>query len=226
MKTEVFKYSRLRKDSAVHVSLSSSSLVKQPGIAGIPSFHFWKVPEAPHPTTNNNRLLSAVDSLIVMRSFTGAKRCLGLRGQCIAALSGRVIGPPDRGCQRPSSTNCRIASQEFWDAKKSLCFGPLAALEPQSCDVLTITYALNRRMPVGAAGVHLPGTGDLDEPVAFPMRPRKLREICTPLTFEILAGLLLASDSRISMRAARHAPESPFKRAETWVWIGRGLVGC
>jgi hypothetical protein len=31
MKTEVFKYSRLRKDSAVHVSLSSSSLVKQPG---------------------------------------------------------------------------------------------------------------------------------------------------------------------------------------------------
>jgi hypothetical protein len=45
MKTEVFKHSRLRKDSAVHVSLSSSSLVKQPGIAGIPSFHFWKVPE-------------------------------------------------------------------------------------------------------------------------------------------------------------------------------------
>ena len=44
MKTEVFKYSRLRKDSAVHVSLSSSSLVKQPGIAGIPPFHCWKVP--------------------------------------------------------------------------------------------------------------------------------------------------------------------------------------
>jgi len=43
MKTEVFKASRLRKDSAVHVSLSSSLLVKQPGIAGIPSFHFWKV---------------------------------------------------------------------------------------------------------------------------------------------------------------------------------------
>src|SRR3954452_9047496 len=30
-KTEVFKYPRPRKDSAVHVSLSSSSLVKQPG---------------------------------------------------------------------------------------------------------------------------------------------------------------------------------------------------
>ena len=67
----------------------------------------------PHPTTNNNRLLSAVKSLIVMRSLRGAKRCVGLGGQCIAALSGRVIGPPDRGCQRPSSRNCRIARKFF-----------------------------------------------------------------------------------------------------------------
>ena len=49
--------------------------------------------------------------------------------------------------------------------------GALAALEPQSCDVLTIRYALKHRMPVGVSGGHLPGTGDLDEPVAFPMRP-------------------------------------------------------
>ena len=112
MKTEVFKYSRLRKDSAVHVSLSSSSLVKQPGIAGTPPFR----PEgsrSSHPTTNNNRLLSAVESLIVMRSLRGAKRCVGLGGQCIAALSGRVIGRPDRSCQRPSSTNCRIVWKNF-----------------------------------------------------------------------------------------------------------------
>jgi len=52
-----------RKDSAVHVSLSSSLLVKQPGsedpspIAG--SFR------RTHPTTNDNRPLSAVDSLIL-----------------------------------------------------------------------------------------------------------------------------------------------------------------
>src|ERR1044072_3419375 len=45
--------------------------------------------------------------------------------------------------------------EEFCDAKKSLCFGPLAALEPHSCDVLAIRYALNRRVPVGAAGVRL-----------------------------------------------------------------------
>jgi hypothetical protein len=31
-KAEAFKYSEIRKDSAVHVSLSSSLLVKQPGI--------------------------------------------------------------------------------------------------------------------------------------------------------------------------------------------------
>jgi hypothetical protein len=37
-----------RKDSAVHVSLSSSSLVKQPGIAGTPPFHCWKAPPDPH----------------------------------------------------------------------------------------------------------------------------------------------------------------------------------
>jgi hypothetical protein len=32
LKAEAFKYSEIRKDSAVHVSLSSSSLVKQPGV--------------------------------------------------------------------------------------------------------------------------------------------------------------------------------------------------
>src|SRR4029453_10863457 len=75
--------------------------------------------------------------------------------------------------------------EEFCDAKKSLYLGALVALEPQSCDVLTIRYALNRRTPVGAAGGHLPGTGDLDEPVAFPHAAEKHRRICTSLTFEI-----------------------------------------
>jgi hypothetical protein len=60
-------------------------------------------------------------------------------------------------------------------------------------------------MPVGAAGVHLPGIGDLNEAVAFPHAAEKHREICTSLTFEIAAGLL-ALDSRISIRAARDAP--------------------
>jgi hypothetical protein len=61
-------------------------------------------------------------------------------------------------------------------------------------------------MPVGAAGVDL-GTDDLNEPVVFPHTAEKHREICTLLTFEIPADLL-AFDSRISIRAARDAPES------------------
>jgi hypothetical protein len=51
------------------------------------------------------------------------------------------------------------------------------------------------------------GTAISYEPVAFPHTAEKHREICTSLTFEIAAGLL-ASDSRISIRAARDAPES------------------
>src|SRR6202043_3350499 len=35
------------------------------------------VSEDSHSTTNNNRLLSAVNSLILVRSFTGTKTCLG-----------------------------------------------------------------------------------------------------------------------------------------------------
>ena len=65
-----------RKDSAVHVSLSSSSLVKQPGVRR-PHPQQPGVPEDSHSTTNNNRLLSAVNSLILVRSFTGTKTCLG-----------------------------------------------------------------------------------------------------------------------------------------------------
>jgi hypothetical protein len=36
----------------------------------------------------------------------------------------------------------------------------------------------------------------------------KHRELCTPLAF-VIPACVLAIDSRISMRAARHAPESP-----------------
>ena len=60
--------------------------------------------------------------------------------------------PARSGLSTPIVKKLSYRSQEFRDAKKSLCFGPLAALEPHSCDVLTISHALNRRMPVGAAG--------------------------------------------------------------------------
>jgi hypothetical protein len=42
-----------------------------------------------HSTANDNRLLSAVDSLILMRSFTGTKTCLGQEPkQCRAQWPG------------------------------------------------------------------------------------------------------------------------------------------
>jgi hypothetical protein len=73
-----FQVFETRKDSAVHVSLSSSSLVKQPGTRESLS-HRWEHHEDPHSTANDNRLSSAVDSLILVRSFTGAKTCVGQR---------------------------------------------------------------------------------------------------------------------------------------------------
>jgi len=142
------------------------------------------------------------------------------QGQSSAALSGRVISPPDRTCQRSSSTNCRIMWKNFTTQRSLDICGPCAVLEPQSCDVLTITYAMNSRMPVGAAGLHLSGTGDFNEPVAFPHAAEKHREICTSLTFEIAAGLLV-SDSRISIRATRDAPGSSLIGGGNRVWIER-----
>ena len=119
--------------------------------------------------------------------------------------------PHPSGLSTPIVKKLSHRSQVFWDAKKSLCFGPLAALEPHSCDVLTIRYALNRRRQWGLLAFSYRdrrsrGTRRLSHAA------RKLREICSPLTFEAVADLLLASDSRISMRAARHAPESPFPK--------------
>ena len=54
-----FSHSETRKDSAVHVSLSSSSLVKQPGTAGAP-LPLLGVPEGLISTANDNRLAPAV----------------------------------------------------------------------------------------------------------------------------------------------------------------------
>src|SRR5689334_23914981 len=71
-----FQVFETRKDSTVHVSLSSSSLVKQPGVRK-PQLPKRGGPYNPHSTANDNRLSSAVDSLIIMRSLTGTTNCLG-----------------------------------------------------------------------------------------------------------------------------------------------------
>ena len=53
--------------------------------------------------------------------------------------SGRVIGPPHRPCQRPFSTNRRITSRILQGGEVPDFSGLHAVLEPQSCDVLTIS---------------------------------------------------------------------------------------
>jgi len=86
-----------RKDSAVHVSLSSSSLVKQPGAktppatAGTSKFH---------STTNDNRLRIGCSSTHHRRSFTRHENSPWPRAKAAPRSVGRVIGPPDPPCQR------------------------------------------------------------------------------------------------------------------------------
>src|SRR6476620_31668 len=65
----------------------------------------------------------------------------------------------------------------------------------------------------------------LNEPVAFPHTAEKHREICTSLTFEIAAGLL-ASDSRISIRATRDATGSSLMEGGNRAWIERKSCRC
>jgi hypothetical protein len=105
-----------RKDSAVHVSLSSSSLVKQPGLRRTLS-HCWERREDTHSTANDNRLLSAVDSLISVRSFTGTKTCLG-RGprQCRAQWA--VYKPARSALSTPVVNKSSHRPRESCTAKK------------------------------------------------------------------------------------------------------------
>src|SRR3954469_9895440 len=133
MKTEVFKHSRLARTPPstflfLHLHLSNSPGSENPSpIAG--SF------VNPHSTANDNRLSSAVDSLILVRSFTGTKTCLGL-------------GPRQRRAQWPGYKPARSALSTVLVDKSSHHgreFAPRgsppdrrfrAVLEPHSCDVL------------------------------------------------------------------------------------------
>ena len=112
-----------RKDSAVHVSLSSSSLVKQPGVRK-PHSHLWEGREDTHSTANNNRLLSAVESLISVRSFTGTNTCLG-RGprQCRAQWS--IYKPARSALSTPVVNKSSHPPPESCTAKKSRYLGTL-----------------------------------------------------------------------------------------------------
>jgi hypothetical protein len=81
----------VRKDPAVHVSLSSDSLVKQPGTKAAPS------PDRPESRRSpNRRPKSEAGHRISVRSFGGAPSHRGGGAPC-----GAYIGWPHRRCQHP-----------------------------------------------------------------------------------------------------------------------------
>jgi len=107
MKTEVFKYSRLARTPPstflfLHLHLSNSPGPKTPSHT-----LWWEQPEA----SSDDKSQPIAYRLLIHSSKCGASPARKLavaEGQSSAALSGRVIGPPDRGCQRSLSTNRRI----------------------------------------------------------------------------------------------------------------------
>ena len=98
-----FQVFETRKDSAVHVSLSSSLLVKQPGTRRPLSLYRELSKTSPDgkPQPIN---LSAVDLLIKERSFRRHGSRSWPRAKTAPRSVGRSINPPDRCCQRLMST--------------------------------------------------------------------------------------------------------------------------
>jgi hypothetical protein len=103
--------------------------------------HLWSSPRreafrSPHWTANDNRWSSAVDSLILVRSFTGTKTCLG-QGPRQRRAQWAVYKPAQSALSTVvvnKSSHHRMESV----LRGSLDFSALrAVLEPQSCDVLT-----------------------------------------------------------------------------------------
>jgi len=115
-KPKLFR-SETRKDSAVHVSLSSSSLVKQPGTGEAPTFLGGRLP-TPLPTMDELQPTGIGCCVTHQGEEHQGRECLPWpQGQSSAALSGWFIGPPPRRCQRSLSTN-RRTPEEFSQCKK------------------------------------------------------------------------------------------------------------
>jgi len=119
-KIEIFMTSRLARTPPstflfLHLHLSNSPGSENPSpIAG--SFPLLEVatPQGglarPQSTANNNRWLSAVNSLILVRSQR-RENLPWPRAEAAPRSVGRFIGLPDRPCQRHLSTNRRIPAR-------------------------------------------------------------------------------------------------------------------
>jgi hypothetical protein len=95
----------VRRDSAVHVSLSSDSLVKQPGTVGSPPRIAREAVEAPNRQTAD--LSSEAGHRISVRSFGGAPSHRGGGAPCEG-----VYRPPVRALSTPGWRNLTHASPD------------------------------------------------------------------------------------------------------------------
>ena len=138
-KARAFTQPETRKDLAVHVSLSSSSLVKQPGTEAPLSLNESSLNLLRRQCATGFYRLCTTHHKV--RSNTGANACPG-QFRSSAALSGGAYMGVQFGCQRSMSTNRRIESffcGAPWPPLYTVVFWRRrAALEPQSCDDLLI----------------------------------------------------------------------------------------
>jgi hypothetical protein len=129
----------IRKDSAVHVSLSSYSVVKQPG-AGSPSPIAGSHQTPHHSTTNDNRTTAGCLSTHLSEELRGAETCLGPGAKAVPrsvrglyAHASFIVN--DNRQQIVASNPGRHGGCE---GRETPSFSRLpAALEPQCCDVLS-----------------------------------------------------------------------------------------
>ena len=135
--------------------------------------------------------------------------------------------PARSGLSTPIVNKLSHRSQVFWDAKKSLCFGPLAALEPHSCDVLTIRYALNRRCLWGLPAFIYPGQAVSRNPSPFPRGQETSRDLLTIDVRDCGRSSFWPLIPEFPCVRQRHAPGSlPQKGGNVGSGSGEGLVGC
>jgi hypothetical protein len=116
-----------------------------------PHFHQKEGLSRSHSTTNHNRWLSAVYPLILVWSFTGAEtsqtqgpRRRRAQWSVYKPTPGSLSTPDVNKSSHPAEESFGTGSPDFQQRR--------AVQEPQSCDDLTVKYAMNRRMPLWLSG--------------------------------------------------------------------------
>jgi hypothetical protein len=104
-----------------------------------------------HSTTNHNRWLSAVYPLILVWSFTGAETSQ-TQGPWRRRAQWSVYKPTPGALSTPDVNKSSHLAEESFGTGSPDFQQPRAVQEPQSCDDLTVMYAVNRRVPLWLSG--------------------------------------------------------------------------